>query len=177
MLYCNITCKLIPGSPPPFLFLGFGLFGFEATTVYCTKCYMIILYSGKLSREKTFTAHFCCAKGCCTSKFCGETFAKFRKTTKFVKVFSLNSFPLCGINSWRYYWTYRGLTWVQGLHDVYYMFMWLRLGLNGNIQCFERGNMIPTCDRYVQEFVTAQVCNFYMVSSPTIWLAHSSECA
>ena len=66
-------------------------------------------YSGKLSREKTFAdwqkirfsrrklswiACLCRAKECHAPNFTEKTFANSHKTTKFAKVFSLESFPL-----------------------------------------------------------------------------------
>ena len=69
-------------------------------------------YSGKLLREKTFAnwwkihfsqrkrsriAPFSCANGCHAPKFREITFTNSHKTTKFAKVFSLESFPLYGM--------------------------------------------------------------------------------
>ena len=72
---------------------------------------IVIPYSGKLSREKTLAdrsegsiswrklsrnAKTGRIMGVACLKFCGETFADGWKIAKFVKVFSLESFPLYG---------------------------------------------------------------------------------
>ena len=87
------------------------------------------------------------------------------KTVKFAKVFSLESFPLYGI-------TELTLRTDLGTRTDMCTICSCDLALM-TIQCFERGNVIPTCDRivqglsyvsmprYAQEFVTVQVCNFY----------------
>ena len=75
-----------------------GLLWHKHTGVYT------IPYGGKLLREKTFTdwgkirflriARFCSAKGVTPPNFSEKTFTNSHKTTKFTKVFSLESFPL-----------------------------------------------------------------------------------
>ena len=58
----------------------------------------LILYSGKLSREKTCGSVYKC------DHFAEKTFVGGSKTEKFVNVFSLKSFPLYGI--WHEWWPY-----------------------------------------------------------------------
>ena len=69
-------------------------------------------YSGKISREKTSQisekhsriAHFCRAKGCHIPNFLQRKLMNSQKNAKFTKVFSFESFPLCGnfVNLARY---------------------------------------------------------------------------
>ena len=77
----------------------------------CMRDLLVIPYSGKLSRQKTFAnwwkiqslhrkllriARFCCAKGHYAPNFVEKTFTDSHKTVKFAEVFSLKSFPLYG---------------------------------------------------------------------------------
>ena len=85
-------------------------------------------YSGKLSRKKTFAkwwkiqfsrrklsriARFYHAKGRHAPNFEEKTFVYSHKTTKFAKVFSLESFPLYGN------------TWLTLLYHVPYLFQYI----------------------------------------------------
>ena len=55
------------------------------------------LVKNKFSQRKLLRiAQFCCAKEHLVAKFCEKTFTNSHKTVKFMKVLSLESFPLYG---------------------------------------------------------------------------------
>ena len=55
----------------------------------------LTIFVRKLLREKTFTriAHFCCTKGCNTSKFCGENFHEYPQNCETCESFLPRKFP------------------------------------------------------------------------------------